>query len=102
MTFLFSHSTLCSYSNIKVFLSFNIFSFYSRQNRILSRKQILTYIGRVGPKETDYSVLLLNLLHNEDLSNLLHIASLVLYDIHIAQFVHCLICCTLLDLLHFA
>ena len=29
--------------------------FFSRQNRILSRKQILTYIGRVGPKETDYS-----------------------------------------------
>ena len=32
-----------------------LFLFYSRQNRILSRKQILTYIGRVGPKETDYS-----------------------------------------------
>ena len=27
----------------------------TRQNRILNRKQILTYIGRVGPKETDYS-----------------------------------------------
>ena len=29
--------------------------FFSRQNHILSRKQILTYIGRVGPKETDNS-----------------------------------------------
>ena len=31
------------------------FFLFSRQNRILSRKQILTYIGRVGPKGTDYS-----------------------------------------------
>ena len=34
---------------------FNFFNFISRHNRILSRKQIHTYIGRVGPKETDYS-----------------------------------------------
>ena len=31
------------------------FVFITRQNRILSRKQILTHIGRVGPKETDYN-----------------------------------------------
>ena len=34
---------------------FVLFLFFSRQNCILSRKQILTYIGRIGPKETDYS-----------------------------------------------
>ena len=33
-------------------LSFSFFCFFvSRQNRILSRKQILTYIGRVGPRK---------------------------------------------------
>ena len=36
-------------------LTLFFFVFFSRQNRILSRKQILTYIGRVGPEETDYS-----------------------------------------------
>ena len=38
-------------------LIFFFFFFFSRQNRILSRKQILTYIGRVGPKEADCTVL---------------------------------------------
>ena len=43
-----------TYISVYLFIFFFIF-FLSRQNRILSRKQILTYIGRVGPKETDYS-----------------------------------------------
>ena len=43
-------------SPITSFFLSTFFSFsFSRQNRILSRKQILIYIGRVGPKETDYS-----------------------------------------------
>ena len=48
--------TLDTGQSVFCFLFF-VFCFFcfSRQNRILSRKQILTYIGRVGPKETDYS-----------------------------------------------
>ena len=36
---------------------FFFFSFFPRDNRILSRKKVNT-AGRVGPKETDYSALI--------------------------------------------
>ena len=64
---------------------FFFFFFFSRQNRILSRKQILTYIGRVGPKETGLQCL------NSPTCNVL----LDLSDLLIVRFVkfvtHCLI-----------
>ena len=69
--------------NGEVFFFF--FFFFSRQNCILSRKQILTYIGRVGPKETDLQCL------NSPTCNVL----LDLSDLLIVRFVkfvtHCLI-----------
>ena len=76
-------------SNIHV--NFFFFSFFSRQNRILSRKQILTYIGRVGPKETGYSAWIV-----QPCNVLLDLSDLLI--IRFVKFVtHCLISsCSLL------